>query len=163
MCGRAPRWQGLFECFCETGRCGHVFDLLMRRTWAAGHNAFRGIGSRPKRRVQRRDGECGFSRSPVSTGLSHYTLSALPNSVGSACLNLQAARNSGSLYAWPLVMMAQIIRAVCWPARPPRSLSCGAPSAAPATVGEYHAVRHSGLLPWLRPPAFLVDIGFPAR
>ncbi len=28
----APRWQGLFECFCETGRCGHVFDLLMRRT-----------------------------------------------------------------------------------------------------------------------------------
>ena len=43
----ALRWQGLFGRFCKAGRCGHVFDLLMRRTWAAGHNAFRGDRSRP--------------------------------------------------------------------------------------------------------------------
>src|SRR5712691_11703612 len=61
---------------------------------------------------QRRTGDCGFSRSPVSTGLSHYTLFALPNSVALTHLSSQAARNSGSLYFWPLVMMAQIIRAV---------------------------------------------------
>jgi hypothetical protein len=29
---RLPVGKGYFECFCETGRCGHVFDLLMRRT-----------------------------------------------------------------------------------------------------------------------------------
>jgi hypothetical protein len=27
MCGRLPVGKGCFECFCETGRCGHVFGL----------------------------------------------------------------------------------------------------------------------------------------
>jgi len=42
----------------------------------------------------------------------HYILLALPNSVAITRLNVQAVRNSGSLYFCPLVMMAQTIRAV---------------------------------------------------
>src|SRR5215468_1103076 len=98
--------------FCNAGRCGHVFDLLVRHTRAAGHNAFRGNRVPTKNTRSKRIGENGFSRSPVSTGLLHYTPSALPNSVEPTRLIVQAARNSGSLYFWPLVMMAQIIRAV---------------------------------------------------
>ena len=89
-----------------------MFDLLMRRTWAAGHNAFRGNRVPTNSTHSKCDGENGFSRSPVSTGLMHYTRSALPNSVDATRLIVQAARPSGSLYAWPLVMMAQIILAV---------------------------------------------------
>jgi hypothetical protein len=74
-----------------------VFDLLMRRAWAAGHNAFRGNRVPTKKTRSKRTGENGFSRSPVSTGLSHYTLFALPNSVDVTRLIVQTERNSGSL------------------------------------------------------------------
>jgi len=87
-----------YECFCKAGRCGHVFDLLMRRTWAAGHNAFRGNRVPTNSTRSKRDGDYGFSRSPVSTGLLHHTRSALPNSVGVTRLIGQAVRSSGSLY-----------------------------------------------------------------
>jgi hypothetical protein len=30
MCGRLPVGKGFVERFCQAGRCGHVFDLLLR-------------------------------------------------------------------------------------------------------------------------------------
>jgi hypothetical protein len=30
MCGRLPVGKGFAERFCKIGRCGHVFDLLLR-------------------------------------------------------------------------------------------------------------------------------------
>ncbi len=30
MCGRLPVGKGFVERFCKVGRCGHVFDLLLR-------------------------------------------------------------------------------------------------------------------------------------
>jgi len=32
MCGRLSVGKG-FRAFCRAGRCGHVFDLLVRRAW----------------------------------------------------------------------------------------------------------------------------------
>ena len=84
-------WQGVFEWQCNAGRCGHVFDLLMRLTSAAGHNAFRENRVPTKSTRSKRNGENGFSRFPVSTGLLHYILSALPNLDG-ACLRRRAIR-----------------------------------------------------------------------
>jgi len=69
-------------------------------------------GPDQKHAFKRRSGEFGFSRFPVSTGLSHYIVSALPNPVGVAAVKFQTARNSGSLYASPLIIMAHTIRAV---------------------------------------------------
>ena len=89
-----------------------VRPLLMRRTWAAGHNAFRGIGSRPIPRARSALAIVGFPVSPVSTGLLHYTLFALPNSVDPAPEAFRRRAIPALCKAWPLVMMAQIIRAV---------------------------------------------------
>src|SRR5262245_60152650 len=71
----APLWQERIERFCNAGRCGHVFDLLMRRTSAAGHNAFRGIGSRPKTRARSALARVGF---PVSRYRPAHCITLVP-------------------------------------------------------------------------------------
>jgi NAD(P)-dependent dehydrogenase (short-subunit alcohol dehydrogenase family) len=60
VCGRLPVGKGFLRSSAMFGRCGRVFDLLMRHTNAAGHNAFREDGSRPKRRARSASAIVGF-------------------------------------------------------------------------------------------------------
>jgi hypothetical protein len=58
-----------------------VFDLLMRRTWAAGHDAFRGDGSRSEARVQRRQSPTTFrQRQGLQSGVAQPAASACARS-----------------------------------------------------------------------------------
>jgi hypothetical protein len=113
MCGRPSVGKGFFDAICF-GRCGHVFDLSMRRTWAAGHNALREDGSRPKTRALKRSGACGFSRLRLSTLVSITPCLPFPNSKARPARPPRpyAAAGSGSLKRSPLIIIAQIIRAI---------------------------------------------------
>ena len=81
VCGRLSVGKGFLCSSARLGRCGRVFDLLVRHRRAAGHNAFREDGSRPKARARSASAILGF---PIFRfdRLSHYFMSALPNFVG---------------------------------------------------------------------------------
>ena len=75
----ALRWQGLFYVL-PFGRCGHVFGLLVRHTVAAGHNAFRGDGSRPQARARGAMAQMGFPALGIDRSV-HYIAFALSKTV----------------------------------------------------------------------------------
>src|ERR1019366_1748089 len=76
MCGRLPVGKGFLDVL-PFGRCGHVCGRLMRHTKAAGHNAFRGDGSRPKARARSAMAQMGFPALGFDRSV-HYIASALP-------------------------------------------------------------------------------------
>ena len=67
MCGRLSVGKGFLDVAALWSVRPCVRPVGAARM-AAGHNAFRGAGSRPKARALRRYGANGFSRLPVSTG-----------------------------------------------------------------------------------------------
>lgn len=83
LCGRLSVGKGFFRSSVRLGRCGRVFDLLMRHTYAAGHNAFREGGSRSKARARGAGPKLGFPAFRFDR-LSHYFMFALTNFVSAA-------------------------------------------------------------------------------
>src|SRR5262245_21479193 len=79
MCGRLSLGKGFFDVLLQLGRCGHVCGLLMRHTWAAGHNAFRRAGSRSKARARSALTQVGSPALGIDRQM-HYIAVALPNS-----------------------------------------------------------------------------------
>jgi hypothetical protein len=95
MCGRLPVGKGCLDVL-SFGRCGHVCGLLMRHTKAAGHNAFRGDGSRSKARARSALAQMGF---PV-LGFDRWCITSrlpFPNSARCCWLNRSHYRFSISL------------------------------------------------------------------
>jgi hypothetical protein len=106
----ALRWQGLRAC-CEARRCCHVSGLLTRRTCAAGPNAFRGTDPDQKHAFEDALARLGCSVPGTDR------LFALPSVRPSqprlvAVVRCYAAWPTGSLYRSPVVMIAQMMRAV---------------------------------------------------
>jgi hypothetical protein len=97
--------------YCEAGRCCHVSGLLTRRTCAAGPNAFRGTDPDHKHAFEDALARLGCSV-PRPTGCLHYLPFALPNLVWWRVARRYAAWPTGSLYRSPVVMIAQMMRAV---------------------------------------------------
>jgi hypothetical protein len=95
LCGRLSVGKGFLRSSARLGRCGRVFDLLMRPTYAAGHNAFREGGSRSKARARGAGPQLGFPAFRFDR-LSHYFMFALTNFVSAAliCACFYAATGS---------------------------------------------------------------------
>jgi len=92
MCGRLSVGKGFLDVL-PFGRCGHVCGLLMRLTLAAGHNAFRGDGSRPIARARGALAQMGFP----ALGFDCWCITSqlpFPNSAWCCCLGRSHLRPS---------------------------------------------------------------------
>ena len=96
---------------CEAGRCCHVSGLLTRPTCAAGPNAFRGTDPDHKHAFEDALAKLGCSVPGTDRLFAlHSVRPSQPRLV--AVARRYAAWTTGSLYRSPLVMIAQMMRAV---------------------------------------------------
>lgn len=72
-------WQGFSSACCSTGRCGRVFDLLVRRSWPLAIMPSAKTGPDRKHALEAHRRKWVFLSSGFDR-LSHYFMSALPNS-----------------------------------------------------------------------------------
>ena len=74
----ALHWQGFSSKFCSAGRCGRVFDLLMRRTLPLAIMPSAKMDPDRKHALEAHRRKWVFPSSGFDR-LSHYFMSALPN------------------------------------------------------------------------------------